>query len=66
MSDLILQATDLHRHYSISRGVLRGHAMLKAVAGASFTLKAGRTLAVVGESGCGKSTLARIDRKSVV
>ncbi len=26
--------------------------------GASFKLKRGRTLAVVGESGCGKSTLA--------
>ena len=34
----VLQATDLHRHYSVSRGLLRGHANLKAVAGASFTL----------------------------
>jgi dipeptide transport system ATP-binding protein len=56
----VLQATDLHRHYSVSRGLLRGHATLKAVAGASFTLTPGRTLAVVGESGCGKSTLARM------
>src|SRR3954462_14756366 len=56
----ILQATDLHRHYSVSRGAFRGHAMLKAVAGTSFSLQAGQTLAVVGESGCGKSTLARM------
>jgi dipeptide transport system ATP-binding protein len=56
----LLQATDLHRHYSVSRGAFRGHAMLKAVAGTSFSLQAGQTLAVVGESGCGKSTLARM------
>ncbi len=30
------------------------------MAGASFELNPGRTLAVVGESGCGKSTLARL------
>jgi dipeptide transport system ATP-binding protein len=56
----VLKAEELHRHYSVSRGLLRGHATLKAVAGASFVLHPGRTLAVVGESGCGKSTLARL------
>ena len=56
----LLQATDLQRHYRIGRGLLREAATLRAVAGASFSLSAGQTLAVVGESGCGKSTLARM------
>ena len=57
---IVLRAADLQRHYSISRGYLRPNVTLKAVAGASFDLSSGQTLAVVGESGCGKSTLARM------
>ena len=56
----VLEAQELQRHYQIGRGWFKQAAVLKAVAGASFTLSAGRTLAVVGESGCGKSTLARM------
>lgn len=55
----ILQADNLTRHYKVSKGLLRGHAVVKALNGVSFTVERGRTLAVVGESGCGKSTLAR-------
>ena len=56
----IVEATDLARHYDVSRGPFRGPATVRALAGASFTVEAGTTLAVVGESGCGKSTLARL------
>ncbi|MFV3129570.1 dipeptide ABC transporter ATP-binding protein [Niveispirillum sp. KHB5.9] len=56
----ILEAHALRRHYQVKRGLFRAPAIVKAVDGASFTVTAGRTLAVVGESGCGKSTLARL------
>lgn len=60
MSQIVLQATDLTRYYEVSRGNFKKPATLKALNGASFTLRSGETLAVVGESGCGKSTLARL------
>ena len=56
----IIDAVDLARHYAISRGAFRQPATVKALASATFSVEAGRTLAVVGESGCGKSTLARL------
>ena len=55
----LLQADNLTRHYVVSRGLFRPKATVRALDGVTFTLDAGRTLAVVGESGCGKSTLAR-------
>jgi dipeptide transport system ATP-binding protein len=56
----VLNAKNLTRYYSVSRGAFKETSILKAVDGASFTLETGKTLAVVGESGCGKSTLARL------
>jgi dipeptide transport system ATP-binding protein len=56
----VLEARGLTRDYSVSRGAFRPHATIKALNGVSFSLDAGRTLAVVGESGSGKSTLARL------
>jgi len=56
----VVVARDLRQVYKISRGFLHPADQLQAVSGVSFTLHAGKTLAVVGESGCGKSTLARM------
>ncbi len=57
---LVLQADNLAQYYRVKRGPLTQPLTLKAVDGVSFTLSAGKTLAVVGELGCGKSTLARM------
>ena len=56
----LLEAKDLRRDYEVRRGFFGGAGVVKALAGVSFTLRAGKTLAVVGESGCGKSTLGRL------
>ena len=56
----LIEARDLSRHYEVSGGLFGKSATVRALSDASFTLAAGRTLAVVGESGCGKSTLARV------
>ena len=62
MSEPLLQAEGLVRHYQIRRGSrLFSHAAtLRAVHGVSFALQPGRTLGLVGESGCGKTTTARL------
>ena len=56
-----LSAQQLQVSYPVRRSGWRGwfkRGAFMAVQGASFTLRAGQTLAVMGESGSGKSTLA--------
>jgi dipeptide transport system ATP-binding protein len=55
----LLEARELARHYRLPGSCLQRRNVVRALDGVSFTLREGRTLAVVGESGCGKSTLAR-------
>ena len=56
----VVVAQELRQVYRIGNGFLRAPSRLQAVGGVSFSIRTGRTLAVVGESGCGKSTLARM------
>ena len=56
----VVVARDLKQVYTINHGAFHKADHLQAVSGVSFTIEAGKTLAVVGESGCGKSTLARM------
>jgi oligopeptide/dipeptide ABC transporter ATP-binding protein len=57
----LLEVEGLVKHFVAARSVFgRPTAFIKAVDGVSFTVEAGKTLALVGESGCGKSTVSRL------
>ena len=58
--ETILEVTNLTTRFPVRGGLfgrLRGR--IHAVEDVSFSLRAGETLALVGESGCGKSTTGR-------
>ncbi len=56
----VLEVAGLSVHFPVRKGLLqRTQASVRAVDGLSFSLAAGRTLALVGESGCGKTTVGK-------
>lgn len=58
--EVVLDVQDLKVHYPVRKGPLRRVvSWVKAVDGVTFTLRAGETLALLGESGCGKTTTGK-------
>jgi oligopeptide/dipeptide ABC transporter ATP-binding protein len=62
MGQALMEVKDLSKHFPVSAGQYGGRTVghVKAVDGVSFSIEAGKTLALVGESGCGKTTTARL------
>ncbi|WP_299666410.1 ABC transporter ATP-binding protein [uncultured Ruegeria sp.] len=60
MRDVILEARNLTRHFTLGAGLFERKSKVRAVDGVSMSVRTGETFAIVGESGCGKSTLARL------
>jgi peptide/nickel transport system ATP-binding protein/oligopeptide transport system ATP-binding protein len=61
MSTPLVEVENVGRKFVARRSLLgRATAVVTAVDAVSFSLEAGKTLALVGESGCGKSTLGRL------
>ncbi len=61
MSEPLLQAEGLVKHYPVRGGLLsKRSGAVRAVDGVSFEVARGETLGLVGESGCGKTTVARL------
>lgn len=60
IGDVVFEVQDLLVHYPVRKGLLhRIDSWVQAVNSVSFSLRAGETLALLGESGCGKTTIGK-------
>ncbi len=62
MSEALLEARGLTKHFPITSGFFRGKIIgqVQAVNDVSFAISKGETFSLVGESGCGKTTAANL------
>ena len=61
-SAALLKATDLKKHFPVTKGLLFAKPVgwIKAVDGIDFEIQPGDTFGLVGESGCGKTTTLKM------